>query len=212
VAGVLAAFDCEISPDELETFSFQPSGFSVRTWVNYDGGTHSQGGTRNGLFVGNNPINLTDPLGLWSLSPRAREIIGGSLTIIGSVPTMIGGAALSSTGPGAVAGIPIMFAGATGFGLGMTQILHGISGDGPVNTPNGTVPGGMLGLGGAMTGNPNLQTFGDMGDSLFPLPTDAWASLTGANILLNPPEFDPNAWPFAPPNDQPSPSNHTPCK
>ncbi len=176
-------------------------------------------------FAGNDPVNNFDPDGRdWHslpggggymdpgdykalsgppLSPREREVISGGLTVAGSIPTMIAGAALSDTGVGAIVGIPTMLSGSTAFGLGMTQIFHGASGAGPVNTPTGTVPGGPLELTGAMTGNPNLQTFGSMADSLFPLPTDAWATLTGANILLNPPEFDSNAWPFSPSSSPP---------
>jgi len=53
----MTAFDCEISPDELETFSFQPS--EVFLVTRYEGG-----GMRNGLFVANDPLNNIDPLGL----------------------------------------------------------------------------------------------------------------------------------------------------
>jgi hypothetical protein len=59
---VVATFDCEVSPDELETLCFQPSGFSVRTTVTYCD-PYSQERGRNGLFVGGDPINYFDPTG-----------------------------------------------------------------------------------------------------------------------------------------------------
>ena len=69
---VVAAFDREIAPDELKSLLFQPLRFSIETTVIYRD-PHSQGARRIGLFVGNDPINFVDPLGLWSV-----EVYGGA--------------------------------------------------------------------------------------------------------------------------------------
>lgn len=60
---VVATFDCEVSPDKLETLCFQPSGFSVRTTVTYCD-PYSQERGRNGLFATGDPVDLMDPFGL----------------------------------------------------------------------------------------------------------------------------------------------------
>ena len=59
---VVAAFDCEVSADALETPCFQPSGFSVRTTVTYCD-PYSQERGRNGLFCNGDPVNSFDPDG-----------------------------------------------------------------------------------------------------------------------------------------------------
>jgi hypothetical protein len=63
---VVATFDCEVSPDELETLCFQPSGFSVRTTVTYCD-PYSQERGRNGLFCNGDPVNHWDPDGRCNL-------------------------------------------------------------------------------------------------------------------------------------------------
>lgn len=61
---MFTAFDRTISAAELEgLLFFQPSRVLV-------GEVRSQGGRRNGLFVGNNPINRIDPLGLAYIASR----------------------------------------------------------------------------------------------------------------------------------------------
>lgn len=62
-----AALECQTGLDELESFSFQPS--EVFLVAGYDGA-----GGRNGLFVANNPINWTDPLGLCKCDDLKKQI------------------------------------------------------------------------------------------------------------------------------------------
>jgi RHS repeat-associated protein len=162
--------------------SFDPDGREVGLTYNSDGSVTS-------------PVATGQPTLMDSLSPRAKEVVTGVLTTTGGIVTTGVGIVTAESG----VGVPIILAGVITFDLGITQIAHGLSGEGPVQTPTGTVPGGPIELTGAMTGNPNLQTFGSLADPLFPLPTDGWAALNATSILLNPPEFSPDAWPFAPP-------------
>lgn len=130
----------------------------------------------------------------------------GSLTLLGGVGSMIGGAFLAgTTAPtvvGAVIGVTGMIAGATSFGLGMTTIANGFTGGNPVNTPTGSVPQGMAELVGSATGNPNLQiigSYGDVGVSVLTPPVWGGPLATGSFLLFPPPDFDPNYYyPFDP--------------
>ncbi len=234
-----------VSGTDLADFGFdgmyyhQASGLSFTLNRAYDPNlgrwtTRDPAGENGGInlydFVGGDPINYFDPMGLapsqvmgngmtWdseatlaqdyteglaSLSPRAREGVTGGITSTGSVSTMLVGASISD-GPGALVGVPTMIIGAISFGLGTSQVAHSISNGGPVS-PQGNVPGGPFELVGSMTGNPNYQAFGGMADSLIPFPTDVWSGLgNGTSILLNPPEFSPDYAPFAPTNNLPSP-------
>jgi len=183
-----------------------------------EGISRDPSGERRGInlygYVLNDPVNGIDLLGLdgqmgppylnqmpWAnqppaitLGPRGKEFVSGVNTMI-----MSGGAvAIGVPTAEAGVGIPLIIGGVISFDLGMTTVVHALSGAGPVGTPNGTIPGGSFELAGAMTGNPNMQTFGAMTDSLIPLPTDAWSILDAeGNIFLNPPDLDPNAWPFS---------------
>jgi RHS repeat-associated protein len=151
-------------------------------------------------FVENNPISRTDPLGLWwipkgwhpsnaPMSPGTKEVITGGLIMAGSIP------ALGT--PEIVGGI--LAAGA--YTLGALQVLQGLTG-----TP-GDVPGGPFEGLGELSENPNLQTFGSQLDSVIPWPGDPYSAILDAmNMGLNPPEYDPNYWPFAPSS---CPSRHT---
>jgi hypothetical protein len=126
--------------------------------------------------------------------------------ILGSIPVGAAGIALSRTGAGATLGIPITLYAVLQFDLGLVKISNAFAGGNPVNTPNGSVPGSPIGLVGAMTGNPNVQTFGDMVGTLMPPYTaDFGTMLNLAGIVVEPPEFDPNSWPFAYPNSPTSP-------
>jgi len=147
-------------------------------------------------YCGNNPVNALDPLGL----VQWKEVGTGVLTTIGGVGSMVGGAILTDTGVGAPLGVPAMLGGAVSTGLGITTIAHGFEDNGPASTPTGSIPQGPVELAGAMTGNANIQTAGGMGDSVVNvlLPPNWSPIVVIPNILINPPVFDPNAWPFAP--------------
>jgi len=130
----------------------------------------------------------------------------GSLTLLGGVGSMIGGAFLAgTTAPtvaGAVIGVMGMVAGATSFGLGMTTIVNGFTGGNRVNTPTGSVPQGVVELAGAATGNPNLQiigSYGDVGVSVLTPPAWGGPLATGSCLFFPPPDFDPDYYyPFDP--------------
>jgi hypothetical protein len=134
---VLAAFDCETSPDELETLCFQPSGFSIATKVTYGGGTSGQSGMRNGLFVRNDPINLTDPLGLW-VPPSSNHNVDPGVHLNA-------GEFLGAVGSGAWSGLT----GASGKGMAQTAVGVGAAWSGVATmNPYAVVGGvGLIGIG-----------------------------------------------------------------
>jgi len=117
---VIAAFDCALSPDELENLLFQPSGCSVETSVFYSD-PHNEGGGRIGLFANGNPIMLNDPLGLFSwkkIGIGSAEIIGGVLAAAGIAVTEV-----PSAGAVTVA-VPTVFLGIT---HGLMTLGEGLS-------------------------------------------------------------------------------------
>ena len=70
---VPAAFDCETSADDVESFTFQPS--EVFLVARYDGGER-----RNGLFVANNPVGAVDPMGTWQFTIGGGILFGAKIT------------------------------------------------------------------------------------------------------------------------------------
>lgn len=172
-------------------------------------GLFNSGSTINpvtGQLVVNRPIDIR-----FNISPQGStgginwgQVGQGTLTLVGGLGGMIGGAALAgTTAPtvaGAVVGATAMVAGATSFGLGMTTIANGFTGGRSVQTPTGTIPQGIVELGGAMTGNPNLQNFGGYGDVLLSTATPPrWGGpLAAGSAYIFRSDFDANAWPFGP--------------
>lgn len=142
-------------------------------------------------YCGGNPVNGSDPSGLINWTTVGR----GTLTTIGGVGTMVGGAIIAGatweTVAGAWFGGVAMFAGATSTGLGITTIADGFrdTSGSPAN-----IPQGPLALGGQMTGNPALQDFGDQLDVAtgFLLPPTWGGPLGLANTLLFSPPPPPN--------------------
>lgn len=148
---------------------------------------------RNGLIVGNNPINLWDPYGLINWG----QVGQGTLTTIGGTLSMVGGAAATAgtSGVGGVLGVPAMLAGATAFGLGMATIVNGfVDNECPIGTPTGTIPQGPAELAGAFTGDPYMQNVGSAADSLsaIVLPPKVGAIPAAINTGLNPPNLNPD--------------------
>ena len=155
------------------------------------------GGINLYAYVGNNPVNLWDPLGLvdWS------QVRTGAITSTVAVGSMLGGAALtaSTAGVGAVVGGVGMVSGATSLGLGIATIVQGLADTGPVGTPTGSIPQGPIELAGAFTGDAALQSAGSWGDVglsfLTPPPWGGPASLLNQWISLGYPPFDdPYYW------------------
>ena len=69
----------------------------------------------------NDPINLIDPLGLINWGAVAK----GGLAVVGSGVTVAGGALFSTTGIGAVGGVPAVLGGTASFSWGVSQIIAG---------------------------------------------------------------------------------------
>jgi len=73
-------------------------------------------------YVGANPVNLGDPMGLINW-PSVGE---GALSLIGGGAAVVGGAYISTTGVGALIGVPSVIAGSYGIGWGISQITGGL--------------------------------------------------------------------------------------
>jgi RHS repeat-associated protein len=74
-------------------------------------------------YVLNSPINLFDPLGLinwWAVGKGVAASVSGGLSIYA-------GAVASTTGLGAIGGVPLVVVGASSLGWGVSEIIAGLS-------------------------------------------------------------------------------------
>jgi RHS repeat-associated protein len=74
-------------------------------------------------YCGNNPLNCVDPLGLF----RPAQFTKGALAFTGGFTFMVAGAALSTTGVGAIGGIPLLATSFIGFNYGIMNIVASFS-------------------------------------------------------------------------------------
>jgi RHS repeat-associated protein len=74
-------------------------------------------------YVQNNPVNFLDPLGLI----RWGAIAEGAIATFGGGVAVVGGAFASTTGLGAIGGVPAVLAGSAGVGWGVSQMIAGFT-------------------------------------------------------------------------------------
>jgi hypothetical protein len=72
-------------------------------------------------YVSNNPIILYDPKGLiiW------RAVVKGGLAVIGGAISAAVGSAASTTGVGAIVGVPMVIGGSVSIGWGVSELITG---------------------------------------------------------------------------------------
>ncbi|HID69822.1 MAG TPA: hypothetical protein EYP35_05020 [Desulfobacterales bacterium] len=73
------------------------------------------------VLAGNNPIMYVDPNGLIKWSTVGK----GALATFGGGVSVVGGALASTTGVGAIGGVPAVLGGSAGIGWGVSQMVAG---------------------------------------------------------------------------------------
>jgi RHS repeat-associated protein len=131
-------------------------------------------------YAGNNPVVYADPTGLF----RGGQFAVGVVTLASGPGAIIGGAALSSTGVGAIAGVPFMLSGVVGFGYGIGNIVASFS-----NLPGAaefqSSPSSLPGVGGRIVaGETGQRIVESVEDSIeFGTAKTAFDKVTGAISL-----------------------------
>ena len=121
------------------------------------------------LYSKASPVLLIDPSG--NISEKAWLIGGGIVTMTAGVAMIVGGATASSTGVGAIGGVPAVMAGYTTFAVGATSLIAGLTFsianvddetagqvyDGIQTAGDMASPGGMVAVGGAIATGHNSE-------------------------------------------------------
>jgi len=72
-------------------------------------------------YVLNDPINFVDPFGLINWP----TVVKGALATFGGGVAIVGGALVSTTGAGAIGGVPAVLVGSASVGWGVSQLITG---------------------------------------------------------------------------------------
>jgi RHS repeat-associated protein len=106
---------------ELVRFGYRDYDPDVGRWTAKDPIFFAGGDTDLYGYVLNDPINLIDPLGLI----RWGTVGKGALATFGGSVAVVTGALVSTTGAGAIGGVPAVLVGSAGVGWGVSQMVAG---------------------------------------------------------------------------------------
>jgi hypothetical protein len=118
------------------------------------------GGLNQYVFCGNNPVNFTDPYGLFQAGMFWRGVAGAGVSVIG----MVAGAAATPTGALTGPGAALAYVSAYSFGANVGNIVNAFR-DVPEPSPTGPV-GTVATL---ATDNRTVQTAANITDAVIPL-------------------------------------------
>lgn len=177
---VVAAFDCEVSADALETPCFQPSGFSVRTTVTYCD-PYSQERGRNGLFVGGDPINYFDPTGMVRWGALGSASLGLLTNGLGLVTAGLLAVTPEPTGATKVAAVVVGLKSSYGLGVQGQNFYDALTDQDPIS--KGTLANDVAQA--VAPGNENAQRIATIADLTTDLATGRIAAdaAAGNNIV-----------------------------